>query len=101
MNNERLIRRMVRRETHSSRAAVSVLAGTVLLALCLWLALEAVLMVAGVPALLASPGETGRWLAGLPAATIPVWLAAAGTGIALLGVLLVLAGAAAGRRPRR
>lgn len=101
MNNERLIRRMVRRETHSSRAAVSVLAATVLLAFCLWLALESVLMLAGVPALLASPEQMGRWLAGLPAATIPVWLAAAGVGIALIGVLLVLAGAAAGRRPRR
>ncbi|CAN7239110.1 DUF6286 domain-containing protein [Pseudarthrobacter oxydans] len=101
MNNQRLIRRMVRRETHSSRAAASVLVATVLLALCLWLALEAVLMMAGVPALLASPGDTGRWLAGLPSATIPGWLAAAGVGIALLGVLLVVAGMAPGRRPRR
>jgi len=100
MNRNRTIERIVRRETHSSRAAASVLTATVLLAVLLWLALETALRLAGVPALLMAPGPFVKWLAGVPTASIPAWLAAAGIGITVAGVLLVLSGVTGGRRPR-
>ena len=101
MNRERSLRRMVRRETHSSRAAASIAAAVVLAAAFLWLAAESVLALLGRSALLASPGQLGSWLAGVPGATIPAGLVAAGAGIALVGVLLLGTALRRGRRARR
>jgi hypothetical protein len=101
VSGEQTIRRLVRRETHSSRAAASVVSAAVLAAMFLWLALEAVLALLGEDALLARPGHVGRWLGGIPAATVPTGLVAAGTGVALLGLLLLCTALRGGRRPRR
>ena len=101
MSGERSIRRLVRRETHSSRAAPSIAAAAVLAAVFLWLALESVLELLGGNALLAGPGQLGRWLAGVPAATLPAGLVAAGAGLAFLGVLVLSTALRGGRRPRR
>ena len=98
MSRERSLRRLVRRETHSSRAAASIVAAVVLAAAFLWLAVEAVLALLGGSALLASPAQLGSWLAGVPGATVPAGLVAAGAGIALLGVLLLGTALRAGRR---
>ena len=100
MSRERSLRRLVRRETHSSRAAASIVAAVVLAAAFLWLAVEAVLALLGRSELLASPAQLGSWLAGVPGATVPAGLVAAGAGIALLGVLLLGTALRAGRRPR-
>lgn len=101
MSQERSIRRLVRRETHSSRAAVSALTAAVLAAGFLWLALETVLALLREDPLLAGPGQLGRWLTGLPANTLPAWLVAAGAGLAVLGIFLLGAALAGGRRSRR
>ncbi|MGP4033312.1 DUF6286 domain-containing protein [Pseudarthrobacter sp. 1C304] len=101
MKQERSIRRLVRRETHSSRAAASALTAMVLAAVFLWLALESVLALLGEDPALASPGQLVRWLTGLPANTIPAGMVAAGAGLALLGLLLLGAALAGGRRSRR
>ena len=101
MSGERSIRRLVRRETHSSRAAASIAAAAVLAAVFLWLALESALELLGQNALLAGPGQLGRWVAGIPAATLPAGLVAAGAGLALLGVLVLATALRVGRRPRR
>jgi len=101
MNQERSIRRVVRRETHSSRAAASILTAALLAAGLLWLAVEAVLALLRESPLLASPGQLGRWLTGLPANTVPAGLVAAGAGLAMLGLFLLGAALLGGRRPRR
>jgi Family of unknown function (DUF6286) len=101
VTQERATRRLVRRETHSSRAAVSAVTAAALAAVFLWLALETVLALLGEPALLAGPGQLWRWLTGLPAATVPAGLPAAGAGIALLGLLLLGTALTGGRRSRR
>lgn len=100
MNAERTRRRLIRRETHSSRAAASIAAAAVLAAGFLWLAAEAALALLGRNALLAGPAQLGQWLAGIPAATLPAGLMAAGAGMALLGVLLLGTALRAGRLPR-
>lgn len=101
MSHERLIRRLVRRETHSSRAAASILTAAVLAAVFLWLALETVLALLQENPLLVGPGQLGRWLTGLPANTVPAGLVVAGAGLAMLGLLLLGAALAGGRRSRR
>lgn len=101
MNGDRTIRRLTRRETHSSRAAVSAAAAMVLAAVFLWLALEAVLALLGQDAVLVGPEQLGRWLVGIPATTIPAGLTAAGGGLALLGLFLLGTALRIGRRSRR
>ena len=83
-------RRLLRRETHSSRAVASVTAAVVLLVVLAWLGTEAVLSLLGQPALVASPPAMLQWVAGLPQTTLPWGLVAAGAGLALVGLLVLL-----------
>lgn len=101
MSGNTVIGRMVRRETHSSRARVSIVAATILMAVFLWMALEAVLWLLKDQPMLASPAQLLRWLTGLPANTIPAGMIAAGVGVGLLGLLLLGTALGRGRRPRR
>lgn len=100
MSQDRAIRRLVRRETHASRATESILTAGVLAAVFLWLALETVLALLQESPLLASPERLGRWLAGVPANTLPAGLVAAGAGLAVLGLVLLAAATTPGRRSR-
>lgn len=100
MSQDRTIRRMIRRETHSSRSVPSIVAASVLVTVFLWLALESVLWLLKDQPLLASPPQLLRWLTGLPANTLPAGLAAAGVGLGILGLLLLGLALGRGRRPR-
>lgn len=100
MNQDRHLRRLARRETHSSRATASVLTASVLAVVFLWLALESVLALLRDNPVLASPGQLGHWLAGVPDSTTPAGLVAAGAGLAVLGLVLLAAATAGGRRSR-
>lgn len=100
MSQDRAIRRLVRRETHSSRATASILTASVLAAVFLWLALETVLALLQESPLLGSPDRLGRWLTGVPATTLPAGLVAAGAGLAVLGLALLAAATMPGRRSR-
>lgn len=97
MNQTRLTQRIIRRETHSSRAALSVVTAALLLAACLWLGTESTLWLLGQPALLASPGDVARLLVGVPQAG----LVAGGALLAVAGAGLLLAAVKGGRRGRR
>ncbi|BCW64972.1 hypothetical protein [Arthrobacter sp. StoSoilB22] len=101
MSKDPHIRRLVRRETHSSRAVPSILTASVLLAASLWLSLESVLWLLKDQPLLASPAQMLRWLEELPGKTVPAGLIAAGIGVALLGLLVLGLGVGRGRRRRR
>ncbi|WP_026543070.1 hypothetical protein [Paenarthrobacter nicotinovorans] len=101
MSQDRTVRRMIRRETHSSRAVPSVISACILLVLFLWLAVEAVLWILKDQPLLASPAQMFQWLIGLPSTTLPAGMAAAGAGLGILGLVLLGAGLGRGRKPRR
>jgi hypothetical protein len=94
------LRWICRRATHSSRAAASVITAALLIAVLVWLGTETVLSAAGAPALLASPVQMVRWLAGIPENTLPALLVGAGAVLALVGLLLVLLGLLPGARAR-
>lgn len=101
MNQARLTKRIIRRETHSSRAGLSVATAVVLLAACLWLGTESTLWLLGQPAMLASPGDVARLLAGVPQAVLPAGMVAGGALVAVAGAALLLAAVKGGRRGRR
>jgi hypothetical protein len=96
-----IIRRMVRRDTHSSRSFPSIVAASLLLITFLWLALESVLWLLNDQPLMASPAQLRQWLVGLPANTIPAGMTAAGVGLGILGLLIIGMAVGKGRRPRR
>ncbi|MFK0007674.1 hypothetical protein ACIQTZ_11520 [Paenarthrobacter sp. NPDC090520] len=101
MSHVRTIKRVLRRETHSSRALVSIVVATLLALAFLWAAAETVLWILKDRPLLADPPRVGDWLVQLPATTIPGALGASGVGVSLLGVLVLVAAAAPGRKARR
>ncbi|WP_024818605.1 hypothetical protein [Arthrobacter sp. 31Y] len=101
MKQDRVIRRMIRRDTHSSRSIPSVVVASLLLVTFLWLALESVLWLLKDQPLLASPAQLRQWLLDLPANTIPAGMTAAGVGLGLLGLLIIGIAVGKGRRPRR
>ena len=83
-------RRLLRRETHSSRAVASVTAAVVGLLGLAWLGTEAVLSLLNQPPLVANPPAMLQWVADLPQSTLPWGLAAAGVGLALIGLVILL-----------
>ncbi|WP_369745404.1 hypothetical protein [Paenarthrobacter sp. AMU7] len=101
MNQDRTQRRMIRRETHSSRALPSILSACILMVVFLWLAVEAVLWILKDQALLASPAQMLQWLVDLPVTTLPVGMATAGAGLGILGLLLLGLAVGRGRKARR
>ncbi|MDD7836224.1 hypothetical protein [Paenarthrobacter sp. AB444] len=101
MSKDAAIRRLVRRETHSSRAVPSIVAASLLVAVFLWLALESVLWLLKDQPLLASPAQMVRWLIELPANTTSAGMVASGAGLGILALVLFGLAFGRGRRPRR
>ncbi|POH61202.1 hypothetical protein CVS28_01520 [Arthrobacter glacialis] len=94
------MRRLGLRETHSSRAALSIVTAAVLVAVLVWLMVEMVLSATGNAALLMSPAELARRTATVATETIPGALVAAGTVLAVLGIALLAAAVVPGRKAR-
>jgi hypothetical protein len=101
VNQARINNRIIRRETHSSRAGLSVVTAVTVLAACLWLGTESILRLLGHDALLASPGTLAARAAGAPETVMPAAMAAGGCVLALAGAGLLLAAVTGGRRNRR
>ncbi|MFE4195592.1 hypothetical protein ACFRJ9_06990 [Paenarthrobacter sp. NPDC056912] len=101
MKEDRTTKRLIRRETHSSRALPATVAAAVLTVVFLWLALESTLWLLKDKPLLAGPAQMLGWLKDLPATTVPAGLTAAGIGLGIVGLLLLGSGVGAGRRSRR
>ncbi|OMH23341.1 hypothetical protein BKD30_13475 [Tersicoccus phoenicis] len=100
MTADRRTRRLLRRETHSSRSLPSIVTATLVLVVLLWLFLETVLSVAGAPPILASPVMIGPWLVDLPRQAPGAVLVVVGLLIALLGLLVLALAVLPGNRPR-
>jgi len=100
MTTAALYRRILRRETHSSRSTLAILLAVVLVVVFAWIATESVIALLGLPALLVAPNDALDSVVGLPDTVAPWVIVAAGAGAAVLGLVLVLAALLPGRRAR-
>ncbi|CAL4860614.1 DUF6286 domain-containing protein [Microbacterium sp. MM2322] len=92
-----VLRRVVRRETHSPRSVAFALVVLLGIVLALYVAVELILALASQPSLLVRPMSALQWLAGLPS-NAPVAAAVAGGLIAAaLGLWLVVLAVSPGR----
>lgn len=95
--SEPVLRRVVRRETHSPRSVAFAVVVLLTIVACLYLAVETVLSLASQPALLVRPIDALAWLAALPT-DVPVGaVIAGGLAVAVVGVWLVLLSVSPGR----
>jgi hypothetical protein len=100
MSTDSTYRRLVRRETHSSRSGIAVTLAVILILVLAWLGTEAVLAAVGAAPLLVAPADAAT--AALDAVSAPAgWLVPAGVVAALVGLVLVIVGLKPGRRGRR
>jgi hypothetical protein len=100
MTTPGLYRRIVRRETHSSRSGIAIVLAVLLILVFAWIGVEAVLAALGQPALLASPKDSAVTL--LAAASAPSGLLTAGGAVVgVIGIILLVVSLAPGRRRRR
>ncbi|KPG88931.1 DUF6286 domain-containing protein [Frigoribacterium sp. RIT-PI-h] len=100
MSTASLYKRIVRRETHSSRAGIAITLAVLLIVALAWIGTEAVLAAVGTAPLLLAPTD----LVGstLDAASAPVGvLTAVAIVVALIGLVLIVVSIAPGRRGRR
>ncbi|GAA4666402.1 Asp23/Gls24 family envelope stress response protein [Frondihabitans cladoniiphilus] len=95
-----LYKRVLRRETHSSRSGVAIVLAVILIVVFAWAGTESVLAALERPALLVSPKDAAVSVLG--AASGPVGLlTAAGVVAAVIGIILIVVSFAPGRRGRR
>jgi hypothetical protein len=100
MSTDSTYRRLVRRETHSSRAGIAITIAVLLILVLAWLGTEAVLAAVGAAPLLLAPADLAS--SALQGASAPAGaLVAIGVVVALVGLVLVILGIAPGRRGRR
>jgi hypothetical protein len=100
MSTAGIYRRILRRESHSSRSGIAIVLAVVLILVFAWIGVEAVLSALKQPALLASPKDAA--VSVLAAASAPVGiLTAAGAVVGLVGIALIVVSLAPGRRGRR
>ncbi|EYT60478.1 MULTISPECIES: DUF6286 domain-containing protein [Microbacterium] len=92
-----VLRRVIRRETHSPRTVAMFVAVVLLILALAYIGLEIVLSLAAQPALLIGPAAAGGWLIGLPTAQ-PAGLVIAGSVVlALIGVIFIVLAITPGR----
>lgn len=94
------MRRITYRETHSSRAAVSVAAAILVLVLAAYGVLESGVHAVGQPAWLIEPQVAAQRIVDLPAGISPLLLAVVGAVLAMLGLIFLLNGVLPGKRAR-
>lgn len=94
------MRRILYRETHSSRAAVATAAAVLVMVLAAYGVLEAGVHAVGQPAWLIEPQVAAQRIVDLPAGMPSLLLAAIGAVLAMLGLIFLLNGILPGRRAR-
>jgi len=100
MSTASLYKRIVRRETHSSRAGIAITLAVLLIVALAWIGTEAVLAAVGTAPLLLAPTDLVD--STLDAASAPVGvLTAVAVVVALIGLVLIVVSLAPGRRGRR
>jgi hypothetical protein len=94
------MRRVVYRETHSSRAAVAVVAAVLVMGLAGYGLLESAVHAIGQPAWLIEPQLAAERIVALPAGVPPLLLGAGGAVVAMVGLFFLLNAVLPGRRAR-
>ena len=94
------MRRVLHRETHSSRAVAAVIAGSLVIALCLYVLLESAVRAIGQPPWLIDPQTAAERITALPSGVPPLLLGAAGAVTAAVGLFFFLSAVLPGRRAR-
>jgi hypothetical protein len=94
------MRRVLQRETHSSRAVAALIAGSLVIVLCLYVLLESAVRAVGQPPWLIDPQTAAERITALPSGVPPLLLGAAGAVIAAAGLFFFLNAVLPGRRAR-
>jgi hypothetical protein len=94
------MRRVLQRETHSSRAVAALIAGSLVIVLCLYVLLESAVRAVGQPPWLIDPQTAAERITALPSGVPPLLLGAAGAVIAAVGLFFFLNAVLPGRRAR-
>ena len=94
------MRRILYRETHSSRAAVATVAAVLVMALASYGLLEAAVHAIGQPAWLIEPQLAAERIVALPAGIPPLLLGVIGAVVAMAGLFFLLNAILPGRRAR-
>ncbi|WP_091327875.1 DUF6286 domain-containing protein [Arthrobacter sp. cf158] len=92
--------RILRRETHSSRAGAAVIAAVLVIVLCVYALLEAGVRAIGQPPWLIDPTTAAPRIIALPEGISPLLLGASGAVIAMVGLFFLLHAVLPGRRAR-
>ena len=92
--------RILKRETHSSRAVVSVIAAALVMAVCGYALLETAVRAFGQPPWLVDPQTAAERVVALPAGIGPLLLVVTGAVIAMVGLFFFLNAVLPGRRAR-
>ena len=92
--------RILKRETHSSRAVVSVIAAVLVMAVCGYALLETAVRAIGQPPWLVDPQTAAERVVALPAGIPPLLLGVTGAVIAMAGLFFFLNAVLPGRRAR-
>jgi len=92
--------RILRRETHSSRAGAATIAAVLVIVLCVYALLESGVRAVGQPPWLIDPGTAAERVIALPAGISPLLLGASGAVIAMVGLFFLLHAVLPGRRAR-
>ncbi|MCP9000908.1 DUF6286 domain-containing protein [Pseudarthrobacter sp. RMG13] len=94
------MRRVLYRETHSTRAAVATVAAVLVMGLAGYGLLEAAVHAIGQPAWLIEPQLAAERIVALPAGIPPLLLGASGAVVAMVGLFFLLNAILPGRRAR-
>lgn len=95
--SEQVLERVVRRESHSSRAIAAAIVLVLAIVALAWVATEIILRSLELPALLAPPGAMATWLAELPENGQAVAIVAGSVVVGLVGIACVFLALAPGR----
>lgn len=100
MKPDKVKDRIIRRETHTSRAAASIFAAIIVSIVSVYVLFEAALKVFGQEPWLVDPDLIWQWMRNLPDSADPLMLGAAGALVFLLGLFFFLNAVLPGRRSR-
>ncbi len=92
--------RILRRETHSSRAVASIIAAVTVAGICAYALLEAAVRAVGQPPWIIAPQAAAEQIIALPAGFPPLLLGLLGAVLAMAGLVFLLHAVLPGRRAR-
>ncbi len=98
--SDTVLKRVVRRETHSPRTVATVVVLIVVALAAVYAGTEVVLHLLSAAPLLVTPGAAFAWLEDLPGAEVAAPVVAVGVVAAIAGIVLVWLALSPGRRPK-